>query len=148
MLRTELKCSGQHSKTLSLYVIIVALSEFRRGEHESQRKASLRMSDFHLTKCTIVGDFFLFKYYLGHKYQAPQVRPNRGSNSWPPDHDCTFHVTEMAALTTRPSVTSPAIMYTVEKSWHHVYCTVDDLIKSQGILLTRKIICVLLMIKP
>ena len=36
-------------------------------------------------------------------YQAPQVRPDRGSNSWPPDHDSTFHVTEMPALTTRPS---------------------------------------------
>ena len=28
-----------------------------------------------------------FKYDLGQKYYAPQVRPNRGSNSRPPDHD-------------------------------------------------------------
>ena len=27
-------------------------------------------------------------------YYAPQVRPNLASNSWPPDHDSTFHVTE------------------------------------------------------
>ena len=35
----------------------------------------------------------------------PQVRPNRGSNSQPPDHDSTLHVTETPSLTTRPSVT-------------------------------------------
>ena len=29
-----------------------------------------------------------------------------GSNSWPPDYDSAFHVTEMPALTTRPWVTS------------------------------------------
>ena len=48
---------------------------------------------------------FWFKYDLGQKYQAPQVRPNQDSNSWPPDHDSTFHVTETPALTTWPSVT-------------------------------------------
>ena len=37
---------------------------------------------------------FWFKYDLGQKYYAPQVRPNQGSNSWPPDHDSTFYVTE------------------------------------------------------
>ena len=31
----------------------------------------------------------------------------RGSNSWPLDHDSTFHVTETSTLTTWPSVTSP-----------------------------------------
>ena len=46
-----------------------------------------------------------FKYNLGQKYQASQGRPDWGSNSWPPDHDSTFHVTETPALTTRPSVT-------------------------------------------
>ena len=40
------------------------------------------------------------------KYYAPQVRPDRGSNSRPPDHDSTLHVTETPSLTTRPSVTS------------------------------------------
>ena len=49
---------------------------------------------------------FWFKYYLGQKYQAPQVRPDRGSNSWPPNHDSSFHVTETPALTTWPLVTS------------------------------------------
>ena len=37
---------------------------------------------------------------------APQVHPGRGLNSWPPDHDSTFHATETPAITTRPSVTS------------------------------------------
>ena len=50
--------------------------------------------------------YYWFKYDLGHKYKAPQVRPNRGSNSWPLDHDSTFHVTETPVLTTWPSVTS------------------------------------------
>ena len=44
--------------------------------------------------------------WLKQKYYAPQVRPDRGSNSWPPDHDSTFHVTEMPSLTTWPSVSS------------------------------------------
>ena len=51
-------------------------------------------------------DYFWIKYDLGQKCHAPQIRPTRGSNSWPPDHDSTFHVTEMPALTTWPSVTS------------------------------------------
>ena len=50
--------------------------------------------------------FVWLKYDLGQKYQAPQVRPNRGSDSRPPDHDSTFYVTETPALTTRPPVTS------------------------------------------
>ena len=49
---------------------------------------------------------FWFKYDLGLKYQAPQVRPDWNANSWPPDHDNTFYVTEMPALTAWPSVTS------------------------------------------
>ena len=47
----------------------------------------------------------MIKYDLGQKYYAPQDRPDQGSNSWPPDHDSTFHVTETPALTTWPSVT-------------------------------------------
>ena len=39
-------------------------------------------------------------------YHVPQARPNRGSNSWPPDHDSIFQVTKTPTLTTRPSVTS------------------------------------------
>ena len=44
--------------------------------------------------------YFWFKYDLGQKYYAPQVRPDRGSHSWPPDDDSTFHVTETPVLTT------------------------------------------------
>ena len=50
--------------------------------------------------------YFWFKCDLGHKYHAPKVRPNWGSNSWPPDHNSTVHVTETPAVTTRPSVIS------------------------------------------
>ena len=47
----------------------------------------------------------------------PKFDPDRGSNSRPPDHDSTFHVTETStfhvtetpALTTRPSVTPTAM---------------------------------------
>ena len=49
--------------------------------------------------------YVCFKCDLGQKYYAPQVRPDRGSNSRPPDHDSTLHVTETPSLTTRPSVT-------------------------------------------
>ena len=38
-------------------------------------------------------------------FKAHQVRPDRGLNSSPPDHDSTLHVTETPALTTQPSVT-------------------------------------------
>ena len=43
------------------------------------------------------------------EYYAPQVKSKWDSNSWPPYHDSTFHVTETPVLTTRPSVTSPKI---------------------------------------
>ena len=35
-------------------------------------------------------EYFWFKYNLGQKYCAPQVRSDPGSNSWPPDHDSRF----------------------------------------------------------
>ena len=35
--------------------------------------------------------YFWFKYDSGQKYYASQVQPDRGSNSWPPDHDRTFN---------------------------------------------------------
>ena len=55
----------------------------------------------------VARDFYVwFKYDLGQKYYAPQVRPDRGSNLLPPDHDSTLHVTETPSLTTWPSVTS------------------------------------------
>ena len=51
-------------------------------------------------------EIFWFKYDLGRKYYAAfQVQLHWGSNSWPPDHDSTFHVTETLVLITQPSVT-------------------------------------------
>ena len=43
----------------------------------------------------------------GQTYQVPQVRPDWGLNLRPSDHDSTFNVTEMSALSTLPSMTSP-----------------------------------------
>ena len=74
----------------------------------------------------VIKGYFWFKYDLGQKYQAPQARPDRGSNSWPPDHDSTFHVTETPALynTTWPSV----ISYTDNISvMHWDACTVSSI---------------------
>ena len=48
---------------------------------------------------------FWFKYDLGQMHYAPQVWPDRDSNSSRPDHDSTCYATEMPALTTWPSVT-------------------------------------------
>ena len=48
---------------------------------------------------------FLVQVRLQTKYYAPQVWPDWGLNSWPPDHDSTLRVTATPALTTRPSVT-------------------------------------------
>ena len=42
--------------------------------------------------------YFWIKYDLRQKYYAPQVRPDRGLNSLPPDHDSTFHVIETPVL--------------------------------------------------
>ena len=41
---------------------------------------------------------------IGQKYHAPQVQPGVGLNSYPPDHESTFHFTETPAVTTSPSV--------------------------------------------
>ena len=49
-------------------------------------------------------DIFRFKYDLEQKYYAPQVGPEWGLNSLPPDYDSIFHGTETPALTTWPSV--------------------------------------------
>ena len=55
--------------------------------------------------------YFWIKYWLRQTYYAPHARPNQGSNSWPPDNDSTFHVTETPALdlTTWPLVLSRLI---------------------------------------
>ena len=58
-----------------------------------------------------------FKYDLGQKYHAPKVQPGWGLNSWPPDHDSTFHVAEMPAITTRPSVTSHKLYRLLTLVW-------------------------------
>ena len=42
---------------------------------------------------------FWVKVWLRQKYYAPQVRPDYGSNPWPPDHDSRCHVPETSALT-------------------------------------------------
>ena len=42
---------------------------------------------YHITETF---QYFWLKYHLGQKYWANQVRPDRGSNSWPLDHDSTL----------------------------------------------------------
>ena len=72
--------------------------------------------------------------HLGQKYYAPQVQPKRALNSWPPDHESTFHVTEMPALTTWPSVTS----WHAERLWICFMLGIE-LVAAHGntLLLTR-----------
>ena len=56
---------------------------------------------------SFVHDLYLYFWFnTRQKYYPPQVWSDQGSNSWLPDHDSTFHITEMPALTTWPSVTS------------------------------------------
>ena len=69
---------------------------------------------------TLTWCYLWFKYDLEQKYQALHVRPDWCSNSWPPDHDSTFHVTETPALTTRPSVTSNCLMDTTQVRKLHI----------------------------
>ena len=53
----------------------------------------------------------IFFVQVWPKYYPPHVRPYRGSNAWPPDHDSTFQVTETPALTTQPSVAFTAWVF-------------------------------------
>ena len=52
-----------------------------------------------------LGRWNLFLIQVLLRTDVLQLRPNQGSNLWPPDHDSTVHVTETPALTTWPSVT-------------------------------------------
>ena len=83
--------------------------------------------------------YFWFNHNLGQKYYTPQVQPDWGSNSWPPDHDSTHHVTKTPALTTRPQKlfwawqnmkkewAEPNAMVSLSitpwlQIWRHLYC--------------------------
>ena len=77
--------------------------------------------------------YFWFKYDLAQKYYAHKVWPNRGSNSWPPDHDSTSHVTEMTALTTQPSLTFIQMYLNFCTSicvWFHRVMTISPYVTS------------------
>ena len=65
---------------------------------------------YNAMQCGSAMHYFWIKYDLGQKNYVPQVRPDKGSTSCPPDHDSTFHVTETPALTTLPSETSTSII--------------------------------------
>ena len=81
--------------------------------------------------------YWWIKYDLGQKYYAPQVRPDWGSNSWPPDHDSTFHITEMPALTTWPSMISPDLQsWMIAKIEESVVCSLIWMISSVTIFKT------------
>ena len=86
---------------LALHVqVIFRLQTFNTGVAFLQGPLFLLLISLALRK------YVWFKYDLGQKYYAPQLQPGRGLNSWPLNHDSTFHVTETPALTTWPSVTS------------------------------------------
>ena len=67
------------------------------------------------TKCCIAPHVFnskpFIRVYILLQAEVPSTpfNPTGGSNSWPPDHDSTFHITETPALTTWPSVTLQTI---------------------------------------
>ena len=82
-------------------------SDFLKSNLLPHYLGGLRWFQMHRLSDWCTGNwYFWLKYDFGQKYYTPQVQPDWGSNSWPPDHDSTFHVTETPALTTRPSVTS------------------------------------------
>ena len=65
---------------------------------------------YHRKNLNTLATLFIFGLSTARqKNYTPQVQSNWGSNSWPSDHDSTFHVSESPALTTRPSVTSHLI---------------------------------------
>ena len=70
--------------------------------------------------------YFWFVYDLGQKYHAPQVRPNRGSNSWSPHHDSAVHVTETPVLTTRPSTMQDSTWYRISCFSVFIYWAVSE----------------------
>ena len=70
---------------------------------------------------TVLFFFWSIRYLrLRQKYYAPQVWLDLDLNSWPPDHESTFHVTKTPALTTWPSVTVCChnnVMHFLPRSW-------------------------------
>ena len=58
---------------------------------------------------------FLVQVWLRQKYYASQVRPNRGSNSWPPDHDSTFHVTDMRCYVVVSLCLCPVVDFSLQE---------------------------------
>ena len=55
---------------------------------------------------------YLVQAWLRQKCYSPQVRPNRGSNLWPPDHGSIFHVHETLTLTAELSGTFSSTTFT------------------------------------
>ena len=83
---------------------------------------------------------YLDQVRLRQKYCGPQVLPDCGSNSWPSDHDSTFHVTEMPALATWQSVASEPYMRSClghgssclsSWTWSHLTCKWEVLLPSE-----------------
>ena len=53
--------------------------------------------------------YFWFKYELNRSTTHSKFDPT-GVRTWPPDHDSTFYVTEMIALTTQPSMSEKNVL--------------------------------------
>ena len=60
---------------------------------------------------------FLDQVRLRQKYHAPQILPDQGSNSWPQDHDSTFHVTETPA----PGIIMCSYIHIICSIWCVIY---------------------------
>ena len=95
---------GLNANCVTIYYNSFIMLQWKKNHHIS---AVVYCHARMLWKCPLNGYLaILYFWFLGQKYYAPKVRPDWGSNSWPPDQDSTFHVSETPALTTRPSVTS------------------------------------------
>ena len=83
----------------------ITITNVKHGGNEMCVHLLITQDYIYVQDTHLLEDIFGFKHDLGQKNYAPQLRSDMGSNSWPPDHDSTFYLTELTALTTWPSVT-------------------------------------------
>ena len=71
--------------------------------------------------------YFWFKYNLGKKYHVPQVRPDWGSNSWPPDPIPSTEITlPVLCIMTRGIAGSQVTLCgKCSRSWQYSSCHCD-----------------------
>ena len=62
-------------------------------------------------------------YNLGQKYQAPQVWPNRGSNSWPPDNYIQTVLSGYHIKSFKWELNNPILPVSLGASWSDIATT-------------------------